>query len=230
MKAPVEILRWPTTRSKEWVCRFLQAAQNDPNILAIVAVGSAVRKHVRSVDLDLIVICLDPPLRKESVPLEIDLRVYPASEVNGQIALGHDMLVWAAKFGRVLFQREQFWDRLVEAWMDRWPLPSAAIARQRAADAYRRFVKVSEFGDADAAQEQAVSYVTHLARAALLDRGVFPASRPELRDQLRAIGNDELADRFEQIATGGETSLKRLQANGEGVERDALLNVAADVV
>ncbi len=230
MNPPVEILRWPTARSRDWVCRFLQSAQHDSNIVAILAAGSAVRQHVSSVDLDLIAVCLNPPLLKMSAPLEIDLRVYAASEVDGQIALRHDLLVWAVKFGRVLFQRDQYWDQVVDAWMDRLPLPSAAMARQRATGAYRRFVKVFELSDADAAYEQALLYVTHLARAALLDRGIFPASRPELAGQLRAIGNDTLADRFEQIATGDETILKSLQSNREGIERDAFLDVAADVV
>ena len=48
-----QIKRWPTPRSKAWVSRFVDSASHDDNIMAIVAVGSAVRPAVSSVDLDL---------------------------------------------------------------------------------------------------------------------------------------------------------------------------------
>jgi hypothetical protein len=79
-------------------------------------------------------------------------------------------------------------------WRHRLPLPSGALARKKAASAGRRLVKVLEFGDADAAREQAIAYLTHLARAELLDRGVYPASRPELALQLRAVGSCQIAE------------------------------------
>ena len=51
-------------------------------------------------------------------------------------------------------------------------------------------------GDLDAAAELNVAMLTHLARAALSDAGVFPRSRPELVDQLRSIDEGPLADRL----------------------------------
>ena len=230
MNAPREILRWPTQRSKEWAVRFLHSAWHDSNIVAIVAVGSSVRPHVTSVDLDLVVISRDPQAFKQTAPLEIDLRVYPVALVETKLAEGNDLLGWAVKFGRVLFERDHFWQRVVDRWIDSMPLPSPEIARQRAAVALRRYTKVSAVDDKDAAQEQAVSYATHLARAALLTRGIYPASRPELVGQLRSAGYDALAANVEKILRGEVEALKRLQAHGEGIERDALLNVAADVV
>jgi hypothetical protein len=56
-----------------------------------------------------------------------------------------------------------------------------------------------QLGDADAVREQAVSYLTHLARAELLNAGVYPASRPELPEQLREIGDDDLAGRLDRV-------------------------------
>jgi hypothetical protein len=165
----------------------------------VVAIGSAVRPNVASADLDLIVVCTDAGVSDETAPLKIDLRVYSMADVDAQIASGHDLLGWAIKFGRALFQRNRYWDKLVDSWRDRLPLPSATVARERAAGAYRRLAKVLEFGDADAAMEQAVSYLTHLARAELLDKGVYPASRPELPAQLRAIDSFQLAGRIESF-------------------------------
>jgi hypothetical protein len=53
--------------------------------------------------------------------------------------------------------------------------------------------QMRDIGDHDAANELAVSLLTHLARAILIDRGVYPASRPELVAQLREAGDAELA-------------------------------------
>ena len=192
--SPAEVLRWPTARARDWTCRFLASAPANPNILAVVAIGSAVRHNVPCADLDLVVICASTACPGDTPPLEIDLRAYLAADVGAQIESGHDLLGWAIKFGGVLFQRGHYWDRVVNLWRHRLPLPSGALARDRAANASRRLVKVLEFGDADAAHEQAISYLTHLARAELLDRGVYPASRPELAPQLRAVGSCQIAE------------------------------------
>lgn len=187
------VLRWPTPRSREWAGAFLESAEHNPNILAIVAVGSAVRPGVRSADVDFVVICRDLSAVHEDPPIEVDLRAYSAASIEDRMKAGHDMLGWALRFGRILFQRDRFWDRLADAWRHRLVLPPSKLARARASNAHRHLATVLQFGDADAAHEQALSYLTHLARAELLDRGIFPASRPELAQQLRDMGNIQIA-------------------------------------
>ncbi len=194
-----QVLRWPTARSKYWTNNFLDSARSNPNIVAVIAVGSAVRPRVSSSDVDLVVICREPHALKEARPLEIDLRAYPEAEIDTQLKSGHDVLGWAVRFGKVLYQRDCFWDRVFNSWHHRLPLPSSKLARQRAAAAYRHLANVVQSGDVDAAHEQAVSYLTHLARAELLDRGVYPTSRPELPEQLRAIGNFRLAEWLDRV-------------------------------
>ncbi len=54
------IVGWPTVRSKAWTSAFLELADRDENIIAVVAVGSAVRPDVASIDLDLVIICKEP--------------------------------------------------------------------------------------------------------------------------------------------------------------------------
>src|SRR5450759_3796324 len=71
-----DIRRWPTPRSKAWTLQFLNEAPDNDNIIAVVAVGSAVRPAVASVDLDLVVICREPANLHVKPPLEIDLRTY----------------------------------------------------------------------------------------------------------------------------------------------------------
>ena len=206
-----EIQRWPTARSKAWTLRLLDNARRDENIVAVVAVGSAVRPDVRSADLDLIVICRQTVRLDLKPPLEIDLRAYGANDVEEQIAKGSDLLGWAVKFGRVLFQRKGYWDTIVTQWRERLPLPSSEVATQRAVEAYRRLTNVLALGDRNAAYEQAVSYVTHLARAELLRRKIYPASRPELAEQLKRAGGSHLAKRLERL-------LNRLAPHSKDVE------------
>ena len=55
---------------------------------------------------------------------------------------------------------------------------------------------MTEIGDHTAAAELQVSLLTHLARAALSNVGMFPKSRPELPQQLRDISEHALADRL----------------------------------
>jgi len=199
-KKPCEqIHRWPTSRSKSWTPTFVNLVRKDENIMAVVAVGSAVRSSVRSSDLDLVVICREPARMKIKPPIEIDIRTYAASRVDTLIRGGNDLLGWAVKFGRVLFQREGFWDAVLESWLDQLPFPSVEVALQRASDSFRRLNNVLKLGDVDAAYEQALSYVTHLARAELLRRRVYPASRPELPKQLRTAGCVRIAEWLERL-------------------------------
>ena len=134
--------------------------------------------------------------------MEVDLRVYRADDVDRLISEGHDVLGWAIKFGQVLFQRSGFWDMTLSRWKNDLPLPSPETPRVRARDTRRRFLSVLEIGDVDAALEQAISYLTHLSWAELLDRGIFPASRRELPSQLRTIDSQRLADSLESLLDG----------------------------
>ena len=194
-----DIGRWPTPRSKAWTLQFLNEATADDNINAVVAVGSAVRPAVPGADLDLVVICREPANLRVKPPLEIDLRTYRADHVQQELARGNDLLGWAVKFGRVLYQQDAYWSAISESLRGRLPLPPADVAAERANEAFHRLTKVLELRDFDAAEEQALSYATHLARTELLKRNVYPASRPELPLQLRQIGANEAADFFEQL-------------------------------
>ena len=80
-------------------------------------------------------------------------------------------------------------------------LPSAAEARKRARRARQLHQEMQSLGDHDAATENYVSMLTHLARATLSDAGILPRSRPELADQLRQIGETPLADRLTDALT-----------------------------
>ena len=189
------IYRWPTPQARKWVHDFLDRARQDLNILAVVAIGSAVRKGVESEDLDIIVVCTSARTLRERAPMEVDLRAFDAPNVDVQIEAGHDLLGWAVIFGRPLFDRRGTWRRIAKRWSERVPLPSAEVARTRAAHTLKRMREMREMGDDEAAMELEVSYLTHRARGVLSEAGVYAASRPELPDQLRTVGARRLADK-----------------------------------
>jgi hypothetical protein len=180
--------------------------------MVVIAVGSAVRRAVPSVDLDLVVLVKEVSLFNVKPPIEVDLRAYPIDQVDALIAGGTDLLGWSVKFGKVLLQKESAWDRILKQWQCGVPLPSTEVATRRAGDAFRRFTNVREVGDYEAAYEQAVSYLTHLARAELIKRSVYPASRPELPGQLRAIERDALAAGLERLIGRKIRNLEELAA------------------
>lgn len=188
------IYRWPSARARSWVDSLLVRARHDPNVLAIVAIGSAVRKGVASDDLDLIVICDDVQLFRERAPIEVDLRAFNAVDVDAKVAQGHDLLAWSIQFGRALLDRDGMWRELLKRWRTRVPLPDPNAARTRAEAARKRMDEMREMGDVGAAIELEVTYQTHCAHAVLAEAGVYPASRPELPRQLRSVRADRLAD------------------------------------
>ncbi len=151
-----------------------------------------------SEDLDLVLVYRRdrPPLPRP--PIDVDLRQYEQDEVARKLAADHDYLSWTVRFGHVLFERDAWWTRLRTEWNDRLALPSASEARKRARKTKRHYDDMLAVGDRDAAAELQVSMLTHLARAALSDGGIFPQSRPELAGQLRGIGERALADRLDE--------------------------------
>ena len=195
-RALAVVRSWPNSRVRHWTINAVTVARQDAKILALIASGSAVRDVAKSDDLDLVLVyrTCRPDLPRP--PIGVDLQQHEEAEVPPKLANGHDFLSWAVHFGRPLFERDQWWSRLRTDWNDRLSLPSAAEARKRARRARQLHQEMQSLGDHDAATENYVSMLTHLARAALSDAGVLPRSRPELADQLRQIGEAPLADRL----------------------------------
>ena len=195
-QALAAVRSWPGSMARLWTIDAVAVAGQDKAILAIVASGSAVRDVAQSDDIDLVLVYrkVRPSLRRP--PIGVDLQQHEAAEVPRKLAGGHDFLSWAVRFGQPLFEREEWWSRLRADWIDRLSLPSAAEARKRARRAQQLHEEMQSLGDHDAASENYVSMLTHLARATLSDAGILPRSRPELADQLRRIDEAPLADRL----------------------------------
>lgn len=187
-------VRWPSDEAFAWAARCVPALCATPNTLAVVFFGSAVRPVDISGDLDVLYIFSGDRPGIDPAPLDVDVRGYAEPDVEPLIMKAHDLLGWAIRYGRLMCERHDYWTSLVARWDDTmpWPDPERSLARAEKAEALA--AQLAVVGDADAAEEQQLSALTHRARARLLESNVFPASRPELPGQLRAIGERVLAD------------------------------------
>ena len=164
----------------------------------MVAIGSAVRSRVTSDDLDLFVVCRDRERLTDRAPIEIDLRSADIARVDQDIRAGQDLVVWAVRYGQPLLDRDSMWQRIVDHWKDRLPLPDPLVSMERATCAKKRMRELQDIGDEGAACELRLSYLTHRSWACLAQAGVHPQSRPELPRQLRSIGAANLAAKLEE--------------------------------
>jgi len=154
---------------------------SQPDTAAIVAIGSAVRAayHSRS-DVDFLVITDGEAAPDRSRPIDVDLRMFRRCEIDQKIREGDDLLGWAIRFGRAVFDRDQFWASLRSQWARQLPFPSPEVSVARALRFERVARELVAMRDFEAALEQVAGMLTHRARASLLRARVYPASRPEL--------------------------------------------------
>lgn len=187
---------WPSEEAKRWASSVLSTICDNQAVLALVVFGSSVRKVEATVDLDLLYVYQGSAPSFPKAPIDVDLRAYCADQIDQFLAQGHDLLCWAVRFGCPICEKDLYWTSLVAHWRDKLPWPSVQTALERARQASSLQRELIEAGDVDAAEEQELTALTHLARARLLDHSVFPASRPELPYQLRQIGERDIADRL----------------------------------
>ena len=188
-----ESLCWPSAASRDWVFAFAERVCADPNTRGLVLIGSIARQVPQCTDVDLLYIYEGQSLATGDHPLDVDIRRYSSDEVKSRVATSQDVISWSLRFGRVICEHDAFWTKLVRAHSAHLPLPNPDVAAQRAQRASQVYQQLLEMGDIDAALEQRITLLTHLAWERLLRARVHPASRPELPHQLRAIGEPNLA-------------------------------------
>src|SRR6266498_1434246 len=127
------VRRWPSLAARRWFEAFTDSAASDSNVLALIAVGSAVRSNVQSDDLDLVVVCRNRKLFHCRAPVEVDVHAFEAARLETMLSSGHPLLGWAVRLGRVVFDRHGYWKELLRIWHGKVPLPDPALARHRAA-------------------------------------------------------------------------------------------------
>ncbi len=206
------VRRWVGS-SRPWLTAFLADAPLLPQVVAVVAMGSAVRdrSHRRS-DFDtLIVHTGSRPSVK--APMEVDVRFAAAEQLDELVSTGNEIVCWALVFGVALFDPQDRWELLQTEWSGRVPLPSASEARSRATATLARAREMMEVDDESAADDLILAALTQLARERLINAGIFPASRPELPYQLLALERgDRLAALLESAMFGDLPATELLEA------------------
>jgi hypothetical protein len=172
--------------------------------------GSAVRERGRRrSDFDLLVIYrgMRPSIK---APVEVDIRFVGVERINDQIGNRHEILGWALKFGTAIYDPMSTWRNLQQSWGNQVPLPSATQARERGKQALARAREMLEVEDESAADDLLLAALTQFVRERLIRSGIFPASRPELPDQLREIDKDDPLAGLLEKAMEEESSLRDL--------------------
>jgi hypothetical protein len=192
------VRRWPSLEAKKWVEAFVKAACSDASLAAIVLLGSAVRPVEQVSDVDILYIYKEKGVQCPGRSIDVDLRAYSQEDVLSLLAEGNDLLGWALNFGYLICEQDLYWTSLRREWLGKLPLSDPEVAEERAQRADELYCKFREMGDIDAAKEQLLTKLTHEARARLLSKRIYPRSRPELPEQLRSIGELELAQALVQ--------------------------------
>jgi hypothetical protein len=104
----------------------------------------------------------------------------------------------------------QAWSRLRDQLLPDAPWPDWRRKLDQARGRAHEATVLLDMGDLDAAQEQTLFALSHLARAELLRRHVFPLARPEIPAQLEAQGDASFAELMREV-DGPPLSVERLR-------------------
>ncbi len=187
------IKHWPSAEARNWAYQEIPVLCSLQNVRAVVLFGSIVRDVPSALDLDVLYIYEGSAPTPTKPPIDVDLRKFEQKAVEELLSKGNDLLSWCIKFGQPVCEHNQYWSQLVQRWTNKLGLPSSEVALERARKSENLLRSVDSMGDDDAALELYLSLLTHIARAVLIRGGVYPASRPELANQLTQIGEEKLA-------------------------------------
>lgn len=191
------VRQWPSEPAKRWAHWFLEHADRDEDVRVVVGIGSAFRDVDSAADIDLLVAYLQEPAPFGPVPIDVDVRLVPVDRLRTLALQGDHLVGWGLTYGVLLLDKDGDWQRLLEELDQQVPLPDRSGALEHARRAKRLHTELLDLGDEEAAREQLLVVLTHIARAMLVDAGIYPPSRPELPSQLRGIGEDTLARALE---------------------------------
>lgn len=180
------------------------------NAEAVALTGSTARgRRTATSDLDLHVVGERPPL--DGVDVEVDVHATTAEVLLDRLRDGDDYVQWTLRFGCILYDQGILREAATElVGTGRWPSPDRKLTQVRRMLELAHQIVASE--DHEAAVEQVRSVLTGLGRWKLLAAGSFPLARAELPDQLRAIGEHDLAAALERCMLGAP-SLDQLRAD-----------------
>jgi predicted nucleotidyltransferase len=180
---------------------------------AVVLVGSRARGvGDASSDIDLLVVSSGPTPRVRG---RVQIIQVSEEELERRLKMGDDFPAWVIRYGKPI-QGLSRWRALRDRLSTIQPWPDARIKWTKARTHVEAAGSLLYLGDRDAALEEAKIGLSHLARALLLERGVFPLSRPELAEQLDAIGETDLAGAMTSVDGDVDVLVRKLLSRIHG--------------
>jgi predicted nucleotidyltransferase len=178
--------------------RFLQRTlENARHADCVVLVGSVARgtRMDATGDLDILVVNGDAP---KLLHPGVQTTLMTLEALEERVLTGDDFAQWALRFG-VSVRGHSRWTELRERLLKHAPWPDSDAKRAQARKRLVHATELLEMDDASAAQEELLYGISHLARASLLEAGVYPLSRPEMGGQLLKVGAHELAKLLDRV-------------------------------
>lgn len=214
----VELPRGMDEEARSYVAALVAAAQAQ-NAFAVVLTGSMARDVPPTSWSDVDLYALD--VVASEPPAAVHLFEVKVTQFEHQVLAGDDVAQWAARYGRPLFGQAN-WTSLVRRLLPEAPWPDHRVKLAQAKRRLETSRLLLDAGDAASAQKELVYAASHLARALLLERDVFPLSRPELPDQLRGLNEQDVARSVETVASARTAPLEDLLAIWTAVDRRRL--------
>jgi hypothetical protein len=185
--------------------REIGMANSDKEVAAVL-IGSVARHTATpNSDIDLLVVGADRSVEIPAAP-SFHVQFCTIEEFRRRLAVGDDFAAWCVRYGVVLLG-EVLWLQIIHLpESEIWPIWNTKVVH-----AFRRLIFSWELiatADLSASQEELMYAFAHVARAILLRRHVFPLSRPELPDQLVAVGENRIGACLQNLCgdeLGGST-------------------------
>ncbi len=167
----------------------------------VVLVGSWARGTQTASTSDIDVLVGAPSPQRRPVQRRMHVFYLDDAQLRARVAAGDDVALWFLKFG-VPLSGALRWRVLKQSLLE----PRPQVDLEKKLDLARTQVRYAEdflgMGDSEAAQDELHVGAEHLARALLIQAGLFPASRPEVPGQLRSIGHRRLAHLLDALREG----------------------------
>ena len=195
------------------VLQTLREAHLLKGSIVVLSGSYAHGKATEGSDIDITVLERDS-LRRVKAPYGVHLRFEQLESFRERARRGDDYAIDILRFGQVIHDGLGLWPQLTDELKNaKWP-----DWRAKMKNANRRIRLADDLltsGDIEAAREEYLLTATQVARAELLRKEVYPMSRPQLSEQLRCVGEFELAAHLDTLSEGdGQTEqLRRIGQN-----------------
>ncbi|HEX2058533.1 MAG TPA: nucleotidyltransferase domain-containing protein [Actinomycetota bacterium] len=194
----------------------------------IVLIGSWARGTQTAATSDIDVVVGGPPPARHDADHRMHIFYLDDAQLEARIAAGDDVAFWFLKFGVPLSGAAR-WRVLRKSLLDRPPPINSEKKFSLARRQLRYADDLLRMGDLEAAQEELHIGAEHLARGILIDADHFPASRPEVPNQLRSTGYEDLARLLETLrgeGMNGHMLRESIRVAGDLVRHHSATNYA----